>query len=215
MVKLSNNFFKNKRIKSLKRKVGNRGKPKDTFLIICEGEKTEPNYFLGFRLLTSYVIDLDIKGIGANTESLVKEAIKIKNEAKNYGYTYDQVWCVFDKDDFSDKSFNYAIKLAEKNKIKVAYSNESFELWYLLHFCYVDIPLHRNDYIKKLSKFLTEKYRKNDNLMYNKLIKKQPDAIRNAKKLLSTYINDNPSKNNPSTTVHNLVESLNKFIKQQ
>lgn len=49
------------------------------FLIVCEGEKTEPNYFRSFPVDTK-VIKLDIKGEGKNTKSLVKKAIEWKNK---------------------------------------------------------------------------------------------------------------------------------------
>jgi len=44
------------------------------FLIVCEGEKTEPNYFRKFPVDTK-VIKLDIQGEGKNTKSLVEKAI--------------------------------------------------------------------------------------------------------------------------------------------
>jgi hypothetical protein len=42
--------------------------PSQTFLIVCEGAKTEPNYFQSFRLPSAAV---RIVGTGANTEGLV------------------------------------------------------------------------------------------------------------------------------------------------
>ena len=97
------------------------------FLIVCEGEKTEPNYFRKFRIPGLVV---QVEGLGINTMSLVHETINLREQGD-----YDQVWCVFDKDDFPDKNFNAAIALAKRNRIRVAYSNQSFELWYVLHFC--------------------------------------------------------------------------------
>ena len=45
---------------------------------------------------------------------------------------FDQVWCVFDRDpsrvNNTAQRFNAALRLAEKEDIKVAYSNECFEL---------------------------------------------------------------------------------------
>ena len=61
---------------------------------------------------------------------------------------FDRVWVVFDRDDFND--FNEAIALAERKGYKAAWSNEAFELWYLLHFIYLDTAISRADYIKKL-----------------------------------------------------------------
>jgi hypothetical protein len=48
----------------------------ERFLIVCEGEKTEPNYFKSFRVPKDVI---DIYGLGANTISLVKEAIKLRD----------------------------------------------------------------------------------------------------------------------------------------
>lgn len=97
---------------------------RERFLIVCEGGKTEPNYFKSFRVPKNVI---DIYGLGANTTSLVEEAIKLKN--KDGGY--DQVWCVFDRDSFPKQNFNAAISSAKAQGIQVAYSNEAFELWYL------------------------------------------------------------------------------------
>lgn len=74
-----------------KRKVQNRR----WFLIVCEGEKTEPNYFRSFAVDTK-VIKLDIKGEGKNTKSLVEKAIELKNDSE-YDES-DRFWCVFDRD---------------------------------------------------------------------------------------------------------------------
>ena len=104
------------------RKMGNR-KPIPTFLIVCEGEKTEPNYFKCFPVSTRPKIE--IVGAGCETIAVVKEALKLKKD-KNF----DNIWCVFDRDPSQDKTaqrFNSALQLAEKENIKVAYSNECFE----------------------------------------------------------------------------------------
>ncbi len=85
------------------------------FLIVCEGEKTEPNYFQSFRVPKAVV---DVRGVGRNTASLVKKALEIMDEDE-----YDQVWCVFDKDDISLQNFNAALALAKQHAINVDYSN--------------------------------------------------------------------------------------------
>lgn len=48
--------------------------------------------------------------------------------------------------------------------------------------------------------------------IYDELSEKQAIAIKNAKKLIQQYQSHNPVQDNPSTTVHLLVEELNKFI---
>jgi hypothetical protein len=186
-----------------KRSVANR-ELRERFLIVCEGEKTEPNYFRNFR--TSLKIsEIDVRGTGYNTVSLVKEAIRLKKEDE-----YNQVWVVFDRDSFPSSDFNDAFTLAKKHNIHVAYSNQAFELWYLLHFHYYHSAVDRHEYIKKLSELLGKPYKKNSSTIYEELLKRQPEAIQNAKRLLSEYNPHNPERDNPSTTVFFLVEELNK-----
>ena len=190
------------------RKVGTRN-PKQRFLIVCEGEKTEPGYFRGFRVPVDVVVDIE-PDAGMHS-SVVRRAVEIVSEVDD---DYDQVWCVFDRDNNGSnaKSFNDALQLAKANDISVAYSNDAFELWYLLHFNYHDTAIHRHDYIKKLKKQLVGGYTKNDPAMYEKLEDKMDVAIGNAKKLLSQYKSSNPEKDDPSTTVHLLVEQLRLYL---
>ena len=138
---------------------------------------------------------------------MVDYAIKLRDEAE---YLYDQVWCVFDKDDFSD--FDDAISYAYKQGLHVAYSNEAFELWYLLHYDYLISALHRGQYQNILSDRLGRKYKKNDPTIYDDILDKQNMAIQNAKKLMDFFNSSSPSKSNPSTTVYKLVIELNKFM---
>lgn len=173
------------------------------FLIVCEGEKTEPNYFHSFRVPKNVI---DIRGLGDNTIRLVQAAIKIREEGN-----YDQTWCVFDRDSFPANDFNAALILAEKKGIRVAYSNEAFELWYLLHFHYYQTGISRHDYSHMLTKLLKREYRKNSESIYSDLEHLQDNAIKNAKRLLEQYNPPRPESDNPSTTVHLLVEELNKF----
>lgn len=177
---------------------------RERFLIVCEGERTERNYFECFRVPKEVI---DVRGLGYNTVSLVKKAVELHNQEQ-----YDQVWCVFDRDSFPAQDFNEAISLAKRHDIKVAYSNEAFEIWYLLHFNYHTTAITRNGCIDKLSKLLGKKYEKNQENMYALLETRQASAIRNARKLLSQYTPGNPERDNPSTTVHELVEQLNRFI---
>lgn len=173
------------------------------FLIVCEGEKTEPNYFQRFRVPQVVV---QVEGLGMNTVSLVQRAIELREQDD-----YDQTWCVFDKDDFLDENFNAAIAVARNNGIGVAYSNQSFELWYILHFDYMKSAITREDYMRILDKKLGHKYEKNSTNIYAELRDSQTTAIRNARQLLNEYHPSKPAKDDPSTTVHLLVEQLVKF----
>jgi hypothetical protein len=178
--------------------------PRQRFLIVCEGKRTEPNYFLKFPIPSNSVVDVD--GAGANTDGLVKKALELQGKKK-----YDQVWVVFDRDSFTPEHFNNAIHLADNNGIRVAYSNEAFELWYYLHFHYLESGITRDDYCHRLSQpdCLGHKYRKESESIYDEIRNKQPIAIRNAVRLLEQYNPKNPVSDKPSTTVHLLVEQLN------
>ena len=179
---------------------------KERFLIVCEGTQTEPNYFKSFRVPKDVI---DVRGFGKNTISLVKEAVRIKEEDNDY----DRVWCVFDRDSFPVKNFNQAIKYAEDNDIAVAYSNEAFELWYLLHFDYRDTAMSREEYKDALTKRMNKEYKKNSKTIYDDLKTNQSKAIKNAERLLEQYNPRKPANDNPSTTVHLLVQELKKFVK--
>ncbi|MEL7083829.1 MAG: RloB family protein [Cyanobacteria bacterium J06597_1] len=176
------------------------------FLIVCEGKKTEPIYFKSFPVPTQ-VVTIDVHGLGRNPNTIVDEANQLSRNSE-----YDQVWCVFDRDSFSLQDFNSAIQKAEGHGFKVAYTNESFELWYLLHFHFLDSGISRTSYKEKLSTLIGRTYDKCCSDMYDILIEKQKDAIQNAYRLLENYSSANPGRDNPSTTVHLLVEELNQHI---
>lgn len=185
---------------------------KQSFLIICEGENTEPDYFNAFRLTSANIKAI---GQGISTIGLVQKAIRIKEDERRKGNSYDQYWVVFDKDDFPNNDFNNAIALAENNGIKVAYSNQAFELWFLLHYNLVQGAMHRNQYASKLNEHLDFAYTKERGigaLMYQVLLPKQNDAIRNAHNILQQWNGVSPAQAESSTKVHLLVEELNKYL---
>jgi hypothetical protein len=178
------------------------------FLIICEGEKTEPNYFKKFPDNPEIYDSIDIHGIGYNTESLVKKAISLRDDALKRKEPYIEVWCVFDRDDFPPDQFIKAISLAGKNNIECAYSIEAFELWYMLHFNFYDAALSREQYKEKLTGLLEKTYQKNDTGMYKLLEKRKGIAIQNARKLYFLQSKRPLTEQNPITTVFRLVDRL-------
>lgn len=205
------------------------------YLIVCEGEKTEPLYLKDLKTEVEKkfreIIDLKeiefndkliiIEGTGRNTESIVNYTLKIRKKA-NIPYGDENVWCVFDKDSFTDEQFNNAIQKAEDNGIKVAWSNESIELWFILHFEFLNTGITRDDYEKKLDEYFKKyninngKYGKSQRNIYGMLKKygNQKLAIKRAEKLL----NDNtetPSKTKPATTVYKLVNELEGYLKDK
>lgn len=205
------------------RKVGSKSERPATCLILTEGTETEVNYFEGIRMIinqrfrvkeiqTNY--PMRVQGIGRSTCVLVNEAIKRQSREN-----YSEVWVVFDKDDNSD--FNEAIQLADRNGIKVAWSNESFELWILLHFLDLKAPISREDYIKRLNNYFKtnginkEGYAKNLTNIFE-LTKENIDvAIVRSEKLREFYKEQKiyvPEQMNPATTVDMLIKELKQYI---
>ncbi len=191
-----------------------------TILIVCEGENTEPSYFRQFKLSTATVKAI---GEGYNTVSLVYRATRIAREKH-----YDQVWCVFDKDDFHANDFNKAIQLAKAKNYGVAYSNQAFEYWIILHFeDHQGGGMHRDDYDKKINfllkpfgisydgkgaKLITEEIFEVLDAFDNNLNKERKKvAIERAKRNLDIHDKNKPASAESSTTVYELVEELLKY----
>ena len=123
-----------------------------TFIIFCEDEVSEPEYFRSFQ--TDFI---KVNPIGKQKSKIinvlnaiahcVNEGLTSVVDGKHTITSNDiNVWCVFDRDGkrddegvkFEDISFNEAIETAQNKGIKVAWSNDAFELWVLLHFEDVD-----------------------------------------------------------------------------
>lgn len=144
---------------------------KKFFLIVTEGKNTEPSYFEHLKNMCPNVF-LKVEGMGMGTSNLVNSVKSIKcEEEKKARINFDEVWVVFDKDTFSD--FDEAIKLAERKKYKVAYSNQAFEYWIILHFYdHQGGSMDRKRYVKKINQGL-----ENFKLKYDKRSKKIDDKI--------------------------------------
>ncbi len=209
-----------------------------SMMIVCEGEKTEPNYFKSFSPIGVEVL---IQGEGKNTKTLLNEAIRLWEEKAKNNEIYESLWIVMDKDSFPQEYYNECFlkyesiekKLNKKYKnqlnksskitINIAYSNEAFELWYLLHFVYWNRGISRTEFKKLLTKRLGKEYKKNDPKIYDvlqELGKKtnnkqgQDFAMKNAKKLRKLANRKVVYNSNPSTSVDVLVEELNTHLKE-
>lgn len=200
-------------IRSLERKIDIRPE-RERILIVCEGSRTEPNYFKSIqKTLPPQVAEICIHGEGANTQSLVNRAKEIRDSKKDTDYPYDETWVVFDKDSFGSAQFDNAIHSAESTGMKVAWSNEAFELWYILHFEARQTGMSRTEYQDCLTKHLETPYLKNDPDMHSKLARKgnESEAIRRAQNLQSSCADTPDHDANPCTKANELVKKLNSF----
>ena len=145
-----------------------------------------------------------------STSRLLQEAKSINSRRQ---ISFDRCWLVFDKDDFSD--FNRAIKEATDAEFDVAWSNESFELWYLLHFRYHHTAIPRDKCTKALEVEIQKykpsfRYDKGSSSMHSILAEHgdQGQAIKYAEKLRNTYQDTDYSSHNPCTHVDRLIREI-------
>lgn len=208
------------------RKIGKKDRKKDrkpqpsSYFIGTEGTKTEVIYFKGFaeNLKNQYtaldgkvvVPSFTVEGMGTSNKTLL---LDIEKYLRRDPRVFENVWVVFDKDDIPKDYFDNAIDQAKSKKWNVAWTNDSFELWYLLHFEYLNSAIDRAQYKKKLKSHFQQNglsgYEKNDPEVFEILYNKREIALKNARKLEKTYDNSvSCSKRNPCTTVHELVGQL-------
>lgn len=227
----SDDIFKKFKREKHERKENTRKLAPYRYLIVCEGEKTEPNYFESIkkridnkykdRIRVDRKIDLDIKGTGRNTNSLVEYVETIKSKAV---IPYGHIWVIFDKDDFSDGQFNSAIEQAESNGYRVGWSNEAIELWFLLHFEYLNTGVSREQYCQKLSELFKKynigngKYTKNMPDIFEILVKygSIEQAIHRSESLLKNHQECgncySRAKMKPATTIYEIINELKEYL---
>ena len=223
----SDDLFKKRREERKRRKHEYRPINTNSFLIVTEGERTEPLYLKGIQKKIKEKMDgridvieipvIDIHGEGCGTGKLIEVTERIVKEAK---ILYQNVWVVFDKDDFDD--FDVAIQLGKEKGYQVAWSNQSFEYWLYLHFNYSDSALHRYDWNEKLNEIFKQynlgdgTYRKNYDNIYDlvNVYDGVNSAIRNEKRRMAGFVDerDIPSQYDPGTMVYKLVEDLKRYL---
>lgn len=199
-------------------------------LIVCEDQVTEPYYFKQFKnKFPDETVYLREIGTGKKPKGIIEQTIRERDKlAVEARKLVDEVWAVFDKDDEGSNattlaSFNDAWKLAEQENINIAFSNEVFELWLLLHFKDVDsnVPIPRSAIYSAIEssiisfethKLFVYKHGKADVIDAVTILGNQRRAIERAEKLLEKQKGKQPIDSNPSTTVHILVRKLNELI---
>ena len=182
-------------------------------LVVCEDEKSAADYLRAFKVSDDFA-EVVVEGGAGNTDSVVEKALELRAAAMTSGTPYASVWCVFDRDSFPAKNFNRAFDLArgdDTRDVHIIWSNECFELWYLLHFEFRVTGIGRKELYAELSKptRLGKKYDKADKTVFALLKDKLPTAMKHAQKLLDDYGTTlNAGRDNPSTNVHELVAVL-------
>lgn len=129
----TDDFFKRRKAKAQKshKRDSKNLSPKQVILIVCEGEKTEKNYFETLKKqlnLTNANIIIDPDS-NPSPSSVVKYA---KQKLEQNPNEYDEIYCVFDRD--RHKDFNKALNMVKNTIIQTIVSDPCFEYWILLHF---------------------------------------------------------------------------------
>lgn len=184
---------------------------KKVILIVCEGEKTEINYFKTLKEFLG-LTSVHIKSSPhPSPTKIIKYAIRQAKEINEY----DEIYCVFDRDTHGD--FDMALKLVDKNHLKAIVSDPCFEFWILLHFVKIAPNVSAS---QSPCKALQAHKVFMDNLPnYNKdydfisiIVNHLDTAIINTKEINNTNL---PTRQTPYTQVVTLVERLQKLSNEK
>ena len=195
------------------------GKPR--ILILCEGTRTEPNYFGGFKQaqrLTSVVVrPLRSRQVGP-TGLLRRVREELKEDSG-----WDEVYCVLDHDGRDAEIDSFEKKLAavdlqaDSCDTKMVLSRPCFEFWLLLHFEITDRPFSSGprgteceDVIKRLGRHL-HGYKKNDSQVFEKCREHIHTALDNAERLRRTARSLPRPSSAPQTQIETLIRRLLKL----
>lgn len=207
-------------LKQRKSKFKNLRKP---ILIVCEDSKSSV-FYLKKKARSKGLNPEDIVVTGDSGSapiSVVDYALDLrekrrKKSKKEGTLEYSEVFCVMDVDEHP--SLKAAIIKAKANRLVPIVSNESFELWYLLHFTtYSTAFKNRAVLNRELSAFLGKNYEKGDDSMFELILQKggsEATALELAARLdaaaLAESVERDPLRN-PSTQVYLLIEKINNF----
>jgi hypothetical protein len=198
------------------------------YLIVCEDEKTEPEYFKKFKAyFPAQTLFLIAIGTGLSPLGIVNKATELRKvKSSDFDKDIDHVWAVFDVDDHGaggqvTENFKQAEEAAKAENIALAISNEVFEIWILLHFAMINpsLSLPRsvvyemiNDEVKKHN--VDFEYKHGDMGILNQ-VKKYGDedlAISRAQELIKHHNGVDVLHSNPITNVVSLVVELKEWI---
>jgi hypothetical protein len=191
---------------------------KKSILIALEDTKSSKYYFQKLLQDQGFRGEVIIaKHIGTNPKKVLEALTKHKQEHPKEAF--EKEWIVIDKDDWSKDEFNGTLEEARQKNICVAFSNEAYELWLLLHFEKVSATTSRDKLKSKLNQHFIEKfqtpYSKATSEVYKWTKEHQATAIKHAKSLIQQHKQNHgkltPYEHNPLTMIHQLVLCLNTF----
>lgn len=197
----------------------------DRILIVCEGSKTEPNYFNEIRIfhkLPTATVAVFPSATGTEPIQVVEYAhtlFKNGDRANNIEpCAFEKVFAVFDRDEHQtyfqalDKALSLDRNRRNDSKQEVEFkaiaSIPSFELWLLLHFEDVQAPIHRDDALRRL-KGHVQGYEKGNRGVFT-TTKAHLEIAKSRAQILATKFTAYTDPE-PFTAVHEVVTLLTKL----
>lgn len=197
----------------LKRKRGIRDL-KRRFLIVCEDDKSAPNYFEALKKHYNLsATSVQVVGGGGSTQPIqvVTTAVELKKNAqdtRNGTMPFDQVWCVIDGD-YGSNIANARTR-ANANKVQLAISTKCFEYWLLLHFEENDTAtMDCNGLVRALRGKHIPGYQKGT-CEFHEIVTRVEIAAARAEKFRKPGIQrgDLPENQNPCSEVYRLINAI-------
>ncbi len=184
----------------------------DRVLIVCEGSKTEPNYFR--ELVDHLKLNTANVEIDGDSDPSPKSVVAHAKRRYQQEGDFDRVFCVFDKDEHS--TYHQVVRelaSAELTPVFAAITSvPCFEYWLLLHFIFTTKPYARSEsyspgqhVLRDLKVYLPE-YSKGSQHIYLQLMRYTDLAMCHAERAGQQAIQN--QTDNPSTQVHRLVTYL-------
>ncbi len=195
-------------------------------VIVCEGKKTEPEYF-GAYVARHFREPRNIRIIpNAMSKTGVEQLYDIATTSKAK-YPNAVVFIVLDNDNKlanrTEKrqlctvlSKCSSLDKVEPNKVNCVFSNPQFELWAVLHFEYTTAVLNKREIERKTRRYFPEYDPKTNKAIDYDVIVNSPEsekcAIKNAKKLRMYHLRLKQKcfLDCPTTNVDVLVEYMNR-----
>lgn len=192
---------------------------RDRILIVCEGVKTEPQYFEYLRkeLCLGSLVVVAGKECGSTPTDVLNHCLKrIYSDKENQ---FNQAWCIIDVeaptphsslDQVYQKIRDFKPKKGYHTELILALSNPCFEYWYILHFKKTSRSFQSSDEVKKELKKYYPSYSESDKKIFSIIYPKTSTAIQNVNAVIAEchYDVKDLRQCNPSTLVHKVVEYL-------
>lgn len=103
------------------------------FIIVCEGQHREPDYFKFFDGISSRVKIVPVESAGGSAPKKLIEHASRKEEELGANAEIDRLWFVIDTDRWREQLHEIRQECAAHSHWQVAQSNPCFEVWLYFH----------------------------------------------------------------------------------